>query len=84
MPCLSGHVEDVPRLGDPLVDDYLVLVAARARRNTLLAQAFDLKVFFAVVAKQPAAVQTSDVLAFIQAQRAPRRWASPEPRKDLC
>jgi integrase/recombinase XerD len=73
MPCLSGHVEDVPRLGDPLVDDYLAFVAARARRNTLLAQAFDLKVFFTVVGKQPAAVQISDVLAFIQAQRAPRR-----------
>jgi integrase/recombinase XerD len=48
-------------------------VAARARRNTLLAQAFDLKVFLAVVSKQPAAVQTSDVLVFIQAQRAPCR-----------
>jgi integrase/recombinase XerD len=73
MPCPPGHVGDVPRLGDPLVDDYLAFVAARARPNTLLAQAFDLKVFFAVVAKQPAAVQTSDVLAFIQAQRASRR-----------
>jgi integrase/recombinase XerD len=76
MPCLSGHVDDIPRLGDPLVDDYLAFVAARARQNTLLAQAFDLKVFFTVVGKQPAAVQTSDVLAFIQAQRTPRRGSN--------
>ncbi len=33
-------------LGHPLVDDYLGFVAARARPNTLLAVAFDLKVFF--------------------------------------
>jgi site-specific recombinase XerD len=48
-------------------------VAARARRNTLLAAAWDLKVFFGVVAKDPAEVTTADVLAFIKAQRAPRR-----------
>jgi hypothetical protein len=61
------------RLGHPLLDDYLELVAARARRNTLLAAAWDLKVFFGVVAKDPAEVTTADVLAFIKAQRAPRR-----------
>jgi integrase/recombinase XerD len=76
MPCLPGHVDDVPRLGDPLVDDYLAFVAARARRNTLLAQAFDLKVFFTVVGKEPTAVGTPDVLAFIQEQRCPRRGAN--------
>jgi integrase len=32
-----------------------------------------LKVFFGVVAKDPAKVTTADVLAFIKAQRAPRR-----------
>jgi integrase len=37
------------------------------------AQAFDLKVFFAVVATEPAEVTTADVLGFIEAQRAPRR-----------
>jgi integrase/recombinase XerD len=49
------------------------LVAARARANTLLAQAFDLKVFFAFVSKDPSEVTTADVLAFINAQRQPRR-----------
>jgi integrase/recombinase XerD len=60
-------------LGHPLLDDYLEFVAARLRTNTLLATAYDLKVFFAVVAKPPAEVTTADVLAFITAQRAPRR-----------
>jgi hypothetical protein len=46
------------RLGDPLVDDYLRLVGARARPNTWLAVAFDLKVFFTVVGKPPAQVTT--------------------------
>lgn len=59
-------------LGHPLLDDYLEFVAARSRTNTLLAIAYDLKVFFSVVAKPPAEVTTSDVLAFIAAQRAPR------------
>jgi integrase/recombinase XerD len=61
------------RLGHRLLDDYLELVAARARPNTLLAAAWDLKVFFSVVAKDPVEVTTADVLAFITAQRAPRR-----------
>jgi integrase/recombinase XerD len=38
----------------PLLDVYLEFVAARCRPNTVLATAFDLKVFFAVVAKRPA------------------------------
>ena len=42
------------------------------RPNTWLATAFDLKVFFSVVAKEPAQVTTADVFAFIKAQRAPR------------
>ena len=41
------------RLGHPLLDDYLAFVAARARTNTWLAVAFDLKIFFEVVAKPP-------------------------------
>ena len=61
------------RLGHRLLDDYLGLVAARARPNTLLATAYDLKVFFAVVAKDPTDVTTADVLAFITEQRSPRR-----------
>jgi hypothetical protein len=41
------------RLDDPLVDRYLEFVAGRARPHTLRAVAFDLKTFFAVVAKDP-------------------------------
>src|ERR1700757_1890118 len=47
-------------LGGPLVDDYLRFVAARSRPNTVLATAYDLKVFFSVVAKEPARVTTTD------------------------
>jgi site-specific recombinase XerD len=60
------------RLGHPIVDAYLELVAARARPNTLLAQAYDLKVFFTVVEADPVDVVGTDVLAFITAQRQPR------------
>lgn len=76
-PCLlrSPGPEDEVRvsLGDPLVDDYLRFVAARCRPNTVLATAYDLKVFFSVVGKEPARVVTSDVFAFLTAQRVPRR-----------
>ena len=60
-------------LGHRLLDDYLVFVAARARSNTWLAIAWDLKVFFGVVGKPPAEVSAADVFAFLAAQRAPRR-----------
>lgn len=60
------------RLGQPLLDDYLAFVGARVRPNTLLAVAWDLKVFFEVVDKPPLEVRASDVLAFVTAQRAPR------------
>ena len=50
----------------------LTFVAARARRNTRLAAASDLKIFFEVVGKPPAAV-SADVFAFLSEQRAPRR-----------
>lgn len=62
-------------LGDPLVDGYLEFVAARCRPNTVLATAYDLKVFFSVVGKEPCGVSTADVFAFLSAQRAPRRGA---------
>jgi len=58
-----------PRLGHPLVDDYLASVAARLRPNSTLAVAYDLKVFFTVVTKNPIAVRASDVVAFVRAQR---------------
>jgi integrase/recombinase XerD len=64
------------RLGHPLLDAFLEMVAARARWNTVLATAFDLKVFFTAIAAEPAAVTTADVLAFIASQRAPRRGAT--------
>ena len=71
----SGDPEAIT-LGHPLVDDYLAFVGARARPNTWLAVAFDLKVFFSVIAKEPAQVTPADVLAFLRAQRAPRVGAN--------
>lgn len=78
-PCLlrsprSGGGELI-RLGHPLLDAYLDLVTARARPNTVVATAYDLKVFFAVIDKDPGEVVTGDVLAFIKAQREPRHGA---------
>jgi integrase/recombinase XerD len=60
-------------LGHPLVDDYLEFVGARGATNTWLATAYDLKVFFEVVAKEPAEVTAADVFAFLAQQRTPRR-----------
>jgi len=78
-PCLIRSVtaEGVARIkiGHPLLDAFLDLVASRSRWNTVLASAFDLKVFFTVVAKDPVEVDTNDVLAFIAPQRQPRRGA---------
>jgi hypothetical protein len=51
----------------------LEFVAARARRNTLLAAAYDLRVFFSIVAKDPVEVTTGDGLEFITVQRGDRR-----------
>jgi integrase/recombinase XerD len=71
-PCLVGvgrGAQSPPRLGHPLLDDYLELVAARLRRNSVLAIGFDLKVFFTVIAKDPLDVKRSDVVAFVKAQR---------------
>ena len=68
----DGAGRELVRLGHPLVDGYLELVAARARPNTLLAQAYDLKVFFSVVDADPVDVVAADVLRFISVQRLPR------------
>jgi site-specific recombinase XerD len=57
------------QLGHRLVDEYLEFLAARCRSNTVLAAGFDLKVFFTLIPKDPDAVTTADVLAFITAQR---------------
>jgi integrase/recombinase XerD len=76
LPCLVRSTADggipVIRLGHPLLDDYLAFVAARARTSTRLAVAFDLKIFFGVVAKPPAEVMAADVFGFLAAQRASR------------
>ena len=59
-------------LGDPLVDAYLEFVGARGAVNTWLATAYDLKVFFEVVGKDPAEVSAADVFTFLAEQRTPR------------
>jgi len=74
MPCLvrSEAPGEVPvTLGHDTVDAYLRFVWARSRHNTLLAVGFDLKVFFAVVRKDPCEVTSADVLGFIETQRRP-------------
>jgi site-specific recombinase XerD len=77
VPCLVRSIEGTEivsiTLGHPFVDDYLEFVGARGAVNTWLAVAYDLKVFFGVVAKEPAEVTAADVFAFLAAQRAPRR-----------
>ncbi len=69
--CLIPSAE--PRqepFGDPLLDAYLEFLSGRCRPNSVLAARFDLKVFFAVVAKPVEAVTATDVLGFITAQRS--------------
>jgi integrase/recombinase XerD len=58
----------VVRLGVPLLDRYLDFLAARSRPNTVLAVAYDLRVFFAVVGRAPHDVRSADVLGFVTAQ----------------
>lgn len=81
MACMTNHVVrrvDVSDLGFgacpvrldvPLLDDYLVFLSGRCRSNTVLATAYDLKVFFTVVAKGPVDVIAADVLGFMTWQR---------------
>ena len=52
-----------------LLDRYVEFVAARCRPNTVLATVSDLRVFFAVIDKDPAEVTPADVFEFITAQR---------------
>jgi hypothetical protein len=72
MPCRVDPCAPQVELGHPVVDDYLELVRVRCRPNTLLATAYDLKVFFTVVGKDPLEVTTADVLGFVKRQRSPR------------
>jgi integrase/recombinase XerD len=46
----------------PLAEVYLEFLGGRCRPNTEPAAAYDLKVFFSVVAKRPDQVQPADVL----------------------
>jgi integrase/recombinase XerD len=63
-------------MGVPLADVYLEFLGGRCRPNTVLAAAYDLKVFFTVVGKPPDQVLPADVLAFITAQRTGRGGGS--------
>jgi integrase/recombinase XerD len=60
------------RVGVSLADVYLEFLGGRCRPNTVLAAAYDLKVFFTVVGKPPDQVRPADVLAFITGQRTGR------------
>jgi site-specific recombinase XerD len=62
----------VVRVGIPLADVYLEFLGGRCRPNTVLAAAYDLKVFFAVVARPADQVRPADVMGFITAQRSGR------------
>jgi integrase/recombinase XerD len=64
--------EAVVRLGMPLVDGYLEFLDGRCRPNTVLAAAYDLRVFFTVVGRAAEDVRSADVLGFITAQRTGR------------
>ena len=73
--CSAPSGEVSVRLGHEVLDDYLRFLAGRARPNSVLAAAFDLKVFFTWAQKEPAEVTTRDVINFVSAQRAPRATA---------
>ncbi|MCW2643624.1 MAG: integrase family protein [Dactylosporangium sp.] len=60
----------VVRFGVALLDAYLEFLAVRSRPNTVVAVAYDLKVFFTVVGKPPRRVVAADVLGFVTAQYA--------------
>ena len=79
--------DQVPQLGHPILDRYLLFVAARCRPNTILATVCDLRAFFAVVAKEPHEVVVADVLDFIHEQRqrtATAGWCGWPTAKQNC
>ena len=91
VPCLVGASlgdGQVPRLGHPLLDDYLGMVAARARPNTVLATAFDLKVFFSVVGKEPAEIGERGRAGVHRTRNgnrdAGRRWCGSRTARRAC
>jgi len=65
------------RVGRRLVDEYLEFLEGRCRPNTVLAAAYDLKLFFDVVAKPAEEICATDVLGFITAQRTGRSGTEP-------
>jgi len=77
-PCLvrflSGSGQVRYRLGDGLVDRYLEFVAGRSRPDTLWAVAFDLKMFFTVVGKDPVEVTAVDVSSSWPISGATAAW----------
>jgi site-specific recombinase XerD len=85
-PCLqrsrnaSGDL--VVRLGVPLLDRYLEFLTVRSRPNTVLAVAYDLRVFFTVVSKAPHEVTSADVLGFVTAQHTGGRLGRLRPVRD--
>ena len=54
---------------DEVLARYVEFVAARCRPNTVLATVSDLRVFFAVIDKDPVEVTPADVFEFITVQR---------------
>jgi site-specific recombinase XerD len=66
----AGHA--VVRIGHEFADDYLTFLGGRARPNTVVATAFDLKVFLSWAQKEPSEVTARDIVNFVAAQRAPR------------
>lgn len=82
-PCLIQSRDSsgapVVRLAVPLLDEYLEFLSGRCRPNTVLAVAYDLKVFFTVVGKSPDRVRSADVLAFMTAQRSGRSSVAEPP-----
>ena len=63
------------RVGHDQVDEFLEFAHGRARPATVRAYAHDLKMFFAVVGKEPGEVTSRDVLDFVRAQQRPRAGA---------
>jgi hypothetical protein len=55
----------------PLADAYLEFLGGRCRPNTVRAAAYDLRVFFAVVARPPEQVRPADVLRLRLATEIP-------------
>ncbi len=75
---VESHLEAI-HLGHPVVDEYLAFAGARLRLNSWLAVAFDLKVFFFVVGKEPAAVTTADCIRVHQDPTRTQVWTQSGP-----